>query len=167
IGGTKTNLAFFEAAPPARPALLESFRSREHGSLDEIVRKFVGEHRLAVQHACFGVAGPVDRGRAGTTNLPWLVDAQRLSADRGGARVSIINDLEATAYGIAVLGLDDLCTLQAGASAAAGNAAIIAAGTGLGEAGLYWDGRQHHPFACEGRHAALSPDTAPELRVLP
>src|SRR5262245_41113362 len=124
IGGTKTNLAFFEEAGAPTPSLLESFPSREHGSLDEIVAQFIAEHRLAVAHACFGVAGPVKGGRVETTNLPWVIDAQRLSAGLGGVPVSVINDLEANAYGIAALGPEDLCTLQPGAPGAAGNAAI-------------------------------------------
>lgn len=166
IGGTKTNLAFFEEAGAPTPSLLESFPSREHGSLDEIVGQFVAAHGLRVERACFGVAGPVKSGRVETTNLPWVIDAEQLSDELGGAPVFVINDLEANAYGIAALGPADLCTLQPGAPGAAGNAAIIAAGTGLGEAGLYWDGVRHHPFACEGGHTEFSPDSDLEIELL-
>ncbi len=152
IGGTKTNIAFFEGTLPLRIAVQQTFVSHEHDGLDAIIQQFVSQHRLRVQHAAFGIAGPVRNGRSETTNLPWVVDAAILARELGISKVWVINDLEATAYGIAALEPPDFVTLNAGAADAAGNAAIIAAGTGLGEAGLYWDGRTHHPFATEGGH---------------
>jgi glucokinase len=134
--------------------------------LEEIVRQFVSHHALLVRYAAFGVAGPVSNGRCAATNLPWVVDAGTLATELGTPDVWVINDLEANAYGIATLAAKDLLTLNAGAANAAGNAAIIAAGTGLGEAGLYWDGSMHHPFATEGGHTNFGASDALEGELL-
>jgi glucokinase len=166
VGGTKTNIAFFEGATPRQIVVQQTFVSHEHGGLDEIVKQFVSQHRLRVQHAAFGVAGPVRNGRCTATNLPWVVDAAILSSELDLASVWVINDLEATAYGVAALEPADFVTLNAGAAGAGGNAAIIAAGTGLGEAGLYWDGRTHHPFATEGGHTNFAPADELERELL-
>jgi len=166
IGGTKTNIAFFEDAKRPDVVAQETFPSRAHAGLEEIVRRFISQHALRVRHAAFGVAGPVRNGRCEATNLPWVVDAVTLAAELGIRDVWVINDLEANAYGIAALGPEDLVTINKGAANGAGNAAIIAAGTGLGEAGLYWDGRTHHPFATEGGHANFGPGDAVEAELL-
>jgi glucokinase len=168
IGGTKTNLAAFEDPGRVGTAIAEEqFPSRDSASLDAIVKQFVGKHSLrAPELACFGVAGPVIDGRCVTTNLPWVVDAALLSGELGGARTWLLNDLEATAYGVAALSSHDFVVLNRGAATAIGNAAIIAAGTGLGEAGLYWDGRLHRPYATEGGHASFGPTTDLELELL-
>jgi len=166
IGGTKTNIAFFEDEKTLRIVTQQTFPSRAHGGLEEIVRQFIGEHALRIRHAAFGVAGPVRKGRSETTNLPWVVDAVTLAGELGTRDVWVINDLEANAYGIPALGATDLVTINPGAANATGNAAIIAAGTGLGEAGLYWDGRTHHPFATEGGHANFGPGEALESELL-
>jgi glucokinase len=121
---------------------------------------------MPVTHACFGVAGPVMRGRAEVTNLPWTVDAREAAAALRLGEVWLINDLEATAYGIAALPASDFVVLHAGAPGATGNAAVIAAGTGLGEAGLLWDGARHRPFACEGGHATFAPTDDVQVRLL-
>ncbi len=158
IGGTHTRLALFDdqgqrlAAPPER-----QYPSREHRSLDVIVQAFTGESGARPTAACFGVAGPVKDGRAVATNLPWIVDAAELGRQLG-ARTWVINDLEATAWGLGALRPEELRELSRGAPGAVGNRAVIAPGTGLGEAGLYWDGRQHRPFATEGGHASFAPE---------
>src|SRR5271157_1857035 len=90
-------------------------------------------------------------------NLKWIVQAASLANELAIGQVTLINDLEANAYGVAALEANDFDTLNPGAPDAEGNAAVIAAGTGLGEAGLFWDGRRHHPFACEGGHADFGP----------
>jgi len=167
IGGTHARLALFDddggvlATPRERV-----YPSRDHRGLHEVVRRFVDETGSRPSVACFGVAGPVRNGRSVTTNLPWVVDAAELG-DVLDARVWVINDLEATGWGIAALAPGALAELAPGASGAAGNAAVIAAGTGLGEAGLYWDGRHHRPFATEGGHASFAPydDLEAELLV--
>jgi len=167
IGGTKTRLALFTAVGERLESLAEEiFPSREHGGLDEIVRTFVSKQQVSVTHAGFGVAGPVKHGRCETTNLPWVVDARQLAGQLGIASVVLINDLEANAYGVAALEAKDFVILNQGAPDAEGNAAIIAAGTGLGEAGFYWDGAQHHPFACEGGHGDFAPRNELELELL-
>src|SRR5215475_11266044 len=130
IGGTNTRLAFF--APEgerSRPLGEETFSSREHGGLAEIVDTFVSKHPGAVASAGFGIAGPVKHGRCEATNLPWVVDARQLAVQVGLASVALINDLEATAYGVASLPPNDFLVLNHGAPDAEGNAAIIAAGT--------------------------------------
>jgi len=167
IGGTKTRLALFTAAEERLESCVEeTFPSREHGGLDEIVRAFVSQQQVSVTHAGFGVAGPVKHSRSETTNLPWVVDARQLAGQLGIASVVLINDLEANAYGVAALEAKDFVILSHGAPDAEGNAAIIAAGTGLGEAGLYWDGAQHHPFACEGGHTDFAPRNELEIELL-
>jgi len=165
IGGTNSRLAVFDPHAGWTPALERVYSSRAHGSLDEILAAFLDEHRVRPRHACFGVAGPVRDGRCVATNLPWIVDAAGIGAQIG-APTWVINDLEANAYGLATLGPGDLELLHAGLVGARGNAAIIAAGTGLGEAGLYWDGGAHHPFATEGGHASFAPGDADDADLL-
>jgi glucokinase len=156
IGGTKTILALFEEATAA-PVVEATCPSGEHAGLDEIVHQFVTEQGQRVKHACFGIAGPVRDGRSEATNLPWVVDARHLAGALSLPAVTLINDLEATAYGLAALGDQDVVVLQPGAPGATGNRAVIAAGTGLGQAGLYWDGQRHRPFATEGGHTDFAP----------
>src|SRR6185369_16541534 len=133
--------------------------SRQNASLEEIVREFLSTHSLKAGYACFGIAGPVKKGRAQLTNLPWVVDARVLTRELGLKQAWLINDLEANAYGIAALSPKDFVTLNGGDPEAKGNAAIISAGTGLGEAGLFWDGHRHQPIACEGGHGDFAPRT--------
>lgn len=175
VGGTKTNLGFFEATWLRERVALNSvveqtYASRKHASLDEIALRFIADHKLTISIACFGVAGPVQNGRSHATNLPWLIDGRQLAAELKVADALVINDLEATAFGVAALGSNDFAVLNPGAAgmgiAAEGNAAVIAAGTGLGEAGLYWDGRHHRPFACEGGHADFSPRNPLEIDLV-
>jgi len=142
------------------------YPSRDYAGLDEIVAAFARSHSLNVDHACFGVAGPVADNVAVTTNLPWRVDARALAVAFKLQTATLLNDLEANAWGIAALGDEDFHTLHSGATQAAGHAAVIAAGTGLGEAGLFWDGHRHHPFASEGGHASFSPANALEAALL-
>ncbi|MEN8800867.1 MAG: glucokinase [Thiogranum sp.] len=167
IGGTKTRLAVFDVKGTRAKALFEhSYPSGEHASLDAIVQDFLGRTDVDCRQACFGIAGPVRQGRVETTNLPWVIEAQTMAASFGFDTVSLINDLQANAWGIDALEDDDFCLLSAGHADAAGNASIIAAGTGLGEAGLYWDGRRHWPFASEGGHADFSPHSDLEIALL-
>lgn len=167
IGGTNSCLASFEVVQGRVQSIVEeTFPSRKFASLDDIVRTFVSTHNLHVTHACFGIAGPIHRGRSEAINLAWVVDAQRLAQELGIPTVGLLNDLEANAYGAAALAPEDFVTLNEGAPDAEGNAAVIAAGTGLGEAGLYWDGKQHWPFASEGGHASFAPADALQVELL-
>jgi len=166
-GGTSTRLAAFEMERGRlRPVVEQTYPSREHGGLGEIVAKFLGAHAIAVDHACFGIAGPVRDGRVQTPNLPWIVDAAAMAAQLGLSGVDLLNDLEANAWGVAALAPEDLLTLNAGAPGAGGNACVVAAGTGLGEAGMYWDGAMHRAFGCEGGHADFAPRDALEIDLL-
>ena len=167
IGGTSTRLAFFEALEGRlRPVIEKTYPSRKYTGLDDIAAAFVAEHPMAFDRACFGIAGPVQHDRVVTPNLPWVVDAQSLSRGLRVAKVKLINDLEANAYGIATLVPEDLVTLNHGAPGAQGNRAVISVGTGLGEAGLFWDGQAHQPFACEGGHADFAPRNHLEAELL-
>lgn len=164
IGGTNTRLSLF--GDDLRPAAEKNYPSRGHASLEEILRIFLAETGASVRAVCLGVAGPVRKGKCRTTNLPWTIDAAAISRDLGLPGITLLNDLEATAHGIPALGPKDLVVLNKGKTGAEGNAALIAAGTGLGEAGLFWDGREHRPFATEGGHASFAPRDEKETALL-
>ena len=166
IGGTNTTLALFPADGAGPPRRLAAYASADAPGLEHFVERFLGMEAEGIEAACFAVAGPVARDRVATTNLPWLVEAVSLSTGLGGAPVFLLNDLEAIAWGVAGLAADEVAVLNAGRAAVAGNAAVIAAGTGLGEAGLVWDGARHLPFATEGGHADFAPRSEREMRLL-
>jgi glucokinase len=158
IGATNTRLAWFEVSNGALvPGVVRTYPSRREASLDAIVATFLAEAPGRIGQACLGIAGPVREGRVEATNLPWVVDAQSLARELDVDRVLLVNDLEANAWGIAALPDSDFAVLQPGRRALTGNAAVISAGTGLGEAGLVWDGRRHRPVASEGGHADWAP----------
>jgi glucokinase len=166
IGGTKTRLAIFEVNGSQLESQFENtYKSEEYPSLDGIVAAFLETTQRRCDHACFGIAGPVKEGKSKTTNLPWLVDVSRLRNTLGLKNVSLLNDLEANAWGITALSETDFFTLNVGIPGASGNVAVIAAGTGLGEAGLYWDGHRHRPFASEGGHADFGAGNEFELEL--
>ena len=171
IGGTKTNVALFEAGAGGRsvgsPVVQQSFPSARYTSLEEIVTEFVAAHRPArITHACFGVAGPVVRGRVEATNLVWTVSEAGLAAALGLPRVGLINDLEATAYGIGELSPEQLYTLNEGEGGRAGHRALIAAGTGLGMAGIFYDAGVYRPMPSEGGHMDFAPRNEREFEML-
>jgi glucokinase len=167
IGGTSTRLASFEVRNGRLSLVIEqTYPSREHSSLEEIAAGFIGAHELKVDCAGFGIAGPVRHGRVAATNLPWIVDAQVLARELKLKAVRLVNDLEANAHGIAGLQPEDFVPLNPGAPDAEGNQAVISAGTGLGEAGIYWDGQEYHPFACEGGHSDFAPRNDLEAELL-
>lgn len=158
IGGTKTRIAICETdGVGVRIREHADFASGDYPALEIPVRQFLGSPGHASDCACFAIAGPVQRQRCETTNLPWVVDAATLSSALGISRIRLLNDLEATAWGITALDSGDLLTLHPGEADPQGNASVIAAGTGLGEAGLYWDGERHRPFASEGGHGDFAP----------
>jgi glucokinase len=167
IGGTHTRLAFLEDKSGRLTSVVEeTFPSREYASLETVLQKFITTHPLPITCACLGIAGPVWHGRSDATNIPWVVDSTLVARELGLKSVGLINDLEANAWGIAGLEAKDFVVLNQGAAKASGNAAIISAGTGLGEAGLYWDGRMHRPFATEGGHADFAPRNRLEVDLL-
>ena len=136
-------------------------------SFDVVVTEFLGNQTGGLDAACFGVAGPVIDGRAQITNLPWTLDEAALAKRTSAARVKLLNDLEATAYGVIFLHDDERSVLNTGATPRrTGHIAVIAAGTGLGEALLYYDGTHYHPIASEGGHADFAPRTDEEIELL-
>ncbi|HEX5337239.1 MAG TPA: glucokinase [Gallionella sp.] len=166
IGGTKTRLATIEVAGAQLRIVREvSYPSRDYETFDALLTDFLSATE-SPSYAAFGVAGPVQGQKVQTTNLPWFIDADALQRQFGFARCALLNDLEATACGLPALTEEDLLTLQPGTPQASGNAAVIAAGTGLGEAGLFWDGQRHHPFATEGGHTSFSPGNEQEIALL-
>ena len=167
IGGTKTVLGFFTAARgPREPQIVRRYQSDDYGSLALIVAEFTDEYGVRAKSGCFGVAGPVRGGRVRVTNLPWEVDCQVLSNALGGVPVSLLNDLEALGNAVPILLDDDLESVKPGARDEQGPVAIIAPGTGLGEAYLFWDGSRYRPIPSEGGHTDFAPSTDLELDLL-
>jgi glucokinase len=167
VGGTKTRLALFHAADGQVERRVErEYASRDYATFDTLVVDFLGGCKERPAAACIGVAGPVRNDRVAVTNLPWEIDAVELGRDTGIARVALLNDLEATAWSLPALGADALHDLNAGNADPRGNRAIIAAGTGLGEAGLFHDGVEHRPFATEGGHCDFSPGDETGIALL-
>ncbi|HEY4109784.1 glucokinase [Puia sp.] len=163
IGGTKTNIALCRADSEGVNIIDQKrYVSKDYPTLTDIVHDFSGGKLPGRLSAA--VAGPVVDGKSKLTNLPWVLDSASMGKDLG-IPVSFINDLESTAYGMAGLGRDELATLAAGDPASKGNIAIIAPGTGLGEAGLFWDGERYHPFATEGGHTDFSPRTPKDVEL--
>jgi len=167
IGGTNARLAYFQSQNGHFELVAERvFPSRQHQGLGEIVTQFLDESGTRPEAACFGIAGPVRNGRVETSNLPWVIEQSVLANQIHLAATLLINDLEASAWGIGALSLKDLVTLNPGAGAVSGNQAVIAPGTGLGEAGLFWDGNRHHVFACEGGHTDFAPQGELQIELL-
>lgn len=167
LGGTKTHLALFrERKKELIPIREQLFPSQKYRNLEEIVLEFLAEDRAPVGRACFGIAGPVIAGRGRITNLPWMVDAVALRAAFGIPSVRLLNDVEATAYGTLALTEEDLITLHRGDPDLWGSRALIAAGTGLGEALLIWNGIRYLPSASEGGHCDFAPRNEMEIRLL-
>lgn len=195
IGGTKTNLALYDwSAERVEPVRLETFHSADYKSLEEILEEFLtppkppmllddievapsGEEQAEVEPvpaepiklaaACFGIAGPVIENHSQTTNLPWVVDGAAIAKRFDIPRVQLLNDLEATAYGILLLRPDELEVLNPGNPPKKRQAlALIAAGTGLGEAILFWDGKSYRPMPSEGGHTDFAPNNDYEIELL-
>jgi len=167
IGGTNARLAYFQSQNGHLRLLSERvFPSREHSELGEIVRQFLEESGTRPEVACFGIAGPVRNGRVETSNLPWVVEQSRLAEQIHLPATLLINDLEASAWGIGALNEGDQVPLNRVSAPAVGNQAVIAPGTGLGEAGMFWDGTRHHVFACEGGHTDFAPQGELQIELL-
>lgn len=165
VGGTKVHLALYDFVNGRfNHTRDERFPAKEYGGLEEIVKEFLGADKVTA--ACFGVPGPVRDGRLRLTNLPWTLDSRELSSDLAINHVFLINDLEANGYGIAELQPDQIYTLSEGDAGQVGNRALIAAGTGLGEGFLVWNGRMHVPYPSEGGHADFAPRNEDEIDLL-
>jgi glucokinase len=167
IGGTKSNIATFRLVGNSLSLVRsQKYSSAAYPGLGSIVREFLGAGDTRFVAACFGVPGPVHEGRAKPTNLSWGLDAAEFGQEFKIPHVSVLNDLEANAYGIAQLQASDFAIVQEGAPDAKGNRCVVSPGTGLGEAGLFWDGRRHHVWACEGGHTDFGPRSALEIALL-
>ena len=167
IGGTKTNLAIFSPEDGPRAPLAEAtFPSADYPSLEALVREFLSQVALKVDRASFGVAGPVAADRTTVTNLPWVIDETQLRERLNLSSVRLLNDLAAIAHAVPFLEPADLHTLNVGQPAHGGAMAVIAPGTGLGEAFLTWDGSRYRPHASEGGHADFAPTNLFEVELL-
>lgn len=169
VGGTKVDLALYSFEQGnLKPVTDKRYQARDYPSLEAVVKQFVSEIKPAetITAACFGVPGPVRNGRLKLTNLPWLLDSRDLSRDLNIEHLFLINDLEANGYGIPELPADKIFTLSAGDPGIVGTRGLIAAGTGLGEALLVWDGKRHLPIASEGGHTDFAPRTEEEIDLL-
>lgn len=166
IGGTKTHLALFENGEKRKWVADYKYKSAKYENLGEIVSQFIEmQGNPPIGTACFGIAGPIQDRKCKTTNLPWVIDADEIERQTKTDRVFLLNDLEANAYGIDCLSEEEFFTLNPGVPHK-GNRALIAAGTGLGEAGIYWDGAAHHPFGSEGGHCSFAPENDLEIKLL-
>jgi glucokinase len=165
VGGTKVYLALFDFIDGKLVHTRDKqYPAKQYSGLEEIVKEFLGADKATA--ACFGVPGPVRDGRLRLTNLPWTLDSRELAAGLVIEHVFLINDLEANCYGIAELSADQIYTLSEGDARQMGNRALIAAGTGLGEGFLVWNGRQHLPYPSEGGHADYAPRNEDEIDLL-
>jgi glucokinase len=167
IGGTKTDLAIFSPDKgPHDPVAESRFVSGDYAGLGAMVREFLDGVEWEVDRATFGVAGPVIRNRVTVTNLPWVVDAEELREGLGLLSVTLLNDLAAIANGVPMLEPDEVYTLKEGMRDPDGAIAVIAPGTGLGEAFLTWDGDRYRPHASEGSHVDFAPSNPRQMQLL-
>ena len=165
VGGTKVHLALYDFTEgKLTRARDKQYPAKDYSGLEEIVKEFLGTDRVSA--ACFGVPGPVRDGRLRLTNLPWTLDSRELAKNLVIDHVFLINDLEANGYGVAELGPDQIYTLSDGDASQIGNRGLIAAGTGLGEGILAWNGRIHVPYPSEGGHTDFGPRNEEEIELL-
>jgi glucokinase len=167
IGGTKSRLAIFaEGGSPRAPLHEEILPSARFGRIEALIREFLKLSGLTALRASLAIAGPVINGRAAVTNLPWIADAEQIRRTFGLRSVGLMNDLAATARAVPLLEPSELHTLNPGEPAAGGSIAVIAPGTGLGEAFLTWDGGRFREHASEGGHADFAPSSEREAELL-
>jgi glucokinase len=167
IGGTKTVLGLFDTAHGVgQPLRQGTFPSQEYDALETIVASFLAQGAETPVVASFAVAGPVRRGRAKITNLPWVIEAEAISRQAGIPQVHLMNDLQSMAAAVPFLEAEDKVTLRAGIPDPTGAIAVIAPGTGLGEAYLVWDGQRYQAHPSEGGHASFAPCTQDEIDLL-
>jgi len=165
VGGTKTLLTLCKYERNELQIIKEKkFPSKEFKSLNAIIKEFLsgGESPTVISIA---VAGPITKGTANLTNLKWQVSEKEIKKEFNAQQVFLLNDLEATAFGLSELHHEDFIVIHKGDETIGGNMAIIAPGTGLGEAGLYWDGHAYHPFATEGGHCDYAPRSEEEIEL--
>jgi len=170
VGGTKVHLELYNFANGRlQPVRDQKFPAHEFAGLDDVVSKFLAagnEAKDKIIAACFGCPGPVRDGRLKLTNLPWILDERELEKSLAIPHIFLINDLEANGYGIPELAPESIFTLHEGNPEASGHAGLIAAGTGLGEALLIWEGDRHRPIASEGGHGDFAARNQREIALL-
>ncbi len=167
VGGTKANLGFFEVRDKGLQSVREeTYPTNSFSDLSEIINQFLKDNKRPVTAACLGVACPLQDGRCEAPNLSWDIDQKDLQAKSKLPRIELINDLVATAYGIPELSPDQLELLTPDVPVVEGNAALLAAGTGLGEAILFWNGQEWIPSPSEGGHTDFSPRDELEIEML-
>jgi glucokinase len=168
IGGTKTRLGIYSKGKgPLSPLQEMTLPSGDYPNLETLINFFLKKTRVSVVDAIFGVAGPVIGGRHATiTNLPWEIDREKLEDALGLHSLHLINDVEATAQSVPLLSPGDLYILNEGKAEAGGTIAVIAPGTGLGEAFLTWEGLGYRAHATEGGHVDFGPGSSLEIDLL-
>jgi glucokinase len=165
IGGTKTNLALFSPENGLTPLAQSTFKSADYPSLRDVVSVFLAGTGAAIDRAVLGVAGPVVKGKAEATNLPWVTSEVVLEEALGIRDVKLLNDLESTAYGVPNLPPEDLFVLN-DATPGKGAKVVIAPGTGLGEAVLIERNGHYDVIPSEGGHVDFAPTNLLEIRLL-
>ena len=168
VGGTKTLVGLFRPSPDRpTPQVVREYATLDFESVDEIITAFEDETGASgVGAVCIGVAGQFSGLMARLTNVPWLLDASGMSERFDDCPVALLNDLEAMAYSVPVLEPEELAVLQQGVAVPSGNAALIAAGTGLGQALLHNVSGRYVPAASEGGHADFAARTPRELALV-
>jgi glucokinase len=170
IGGTKTLLGVFDGAPVRPRAIVaRSFATLDYHDLPSMIGDFLkatGTPRATIDRASFGVAGPVIDDSATLTNVPWRVEARAVASGFDIGRVFLLNDLESMAWSVPVLNSSEVHVLQEGVALRGGNIALIAAGTGLGQALLHWVDGRFVPSPSEGGHADFAARTDREIALL-
>jgi glucokinase len=167
IGGTKTDLAVYSRdSGPFVPVTETEVHSANYSSLTAIANEFLSKVKLPIDRACFAVAGPVIQGRAKITNLPWVMDEKEMARELSLSSVHLMNDLEAIAYAVPKLRTSDVQTLNSGEPIPQGTIAVIAPGTGLGEAFLTWDRTRYIAYGSEGGHASFAPTDKIQIGLL-
>ena len=171
VGGTKVHLALYNfEAGRLKPVRDHKYPAGEFASLDAVVSAFLevdNVDRAQIAAACFGCPGPVRNGRLKLTNLPWTLDVRELALSLSIEHIFLINDLEANGYGIPELAPEKIFTLHKGDASSVGHRGLIAAGTGLGEAMLVWDGKNRHvPIPSEGGHCDFAARSDREISML-
>jgi glucokinase len=165
VGGTKVHLALYDFINGKLEYTRDKqYPAKDYSGLEEIVKEFLAAEKVTA--ACFGVPGPVRNGRLRLTNLPWTLDSRELADALDIQHVFLINDLEANGYGIAELTAEQIYTLSEGDASQMGNRALVAAGTGLGESFLVWNGHSHTPYPSEGGHVDYAPRNEDEIDLL-
>jgi glucokinase len=172
VGGTKCNLALFvEREDKLEIVYRQRFASKDFSKFDLIVKEFtrqaaphLGDAKISA--AGFGVAGPVIGNRIHATNLPWVIDAEVLAEELKVHPIVLLNDLGATGHSLSHLPPEDFCVLNEGHAVPGGTRALLAAGTGLGESILFWDGSRYHVVPSEGGHSDFAPHTVQQIELL-